>query len=144
MMIKINNDKEYHESLLQTTLLILAAAVILIFLKPYSWVGIIIFTVIIELIFLSQSFTDSISIDDTSVIIVNYCFFSKKVIVINRSEASSKLWKAASFRSPAYWVLDILQQNKKIYSIESRGGFSEEDLVMLNDCLKSPASKFCY
>lgn len=135
-MIKINNDKEYHESLLQTSLLILAGAVIVIFLKPSSWLGVIIFTVIIELVFLLQSFTDSVSVDDLKVTIISYRFFSKKAIIINKSEARSKLSKAASFRGGPYWVLEILQQNKKIYSIESRDGFSEEELVMLNDCLK--------
>lgn len=135
MMIKVNNDKEYHESLLHTSLLILAAALIMIFLKPLSWVGVIVFTVIIELIFLSQSFTDSVSVDDTKVTIVSYCFFSRNVIIINKSEASSKLSKAPSFRGSAYWVLDIMQHNKKVYGIESRDGFSEKDLVMLNSLI---------
>jgi hypothetical protein len=43
--------------------------------------------------------------------------------------------KAGSFRSPSYWVLDIMQHNKRVYRIDSRDGFKEEDLVMLNDNL---------
>ena len=108
----------------------------MIFLTPSVWAGVLIFTIIIELIFLLQSFTDSVIVDDTKVTIVSYRFFSKKVIVINKSEAGSKLSKVASFRGGPYWVLDLMQHNKKVYSIESRDGFTEEDLVMLNDCLK--------
>lgn len=135
-MIKINNDKEYHEYVLRMSLWLLAGGVVMLFLKPSFWVGTIIITVIIELIFLSQSFTDSVSVDDINVTIVYYCFFSRKKIVISKSETKSKLSKTGSFRSPVYWVLDIMKQNKRVYSIDSRDGFNEDDLIMIDNCLK--------
>lgn len=135
-MIKINNDKEYREFLLHMSLWLLTGCVLMLFLKPSFWVGTVILTVIIGLIFLSQSFTESVSVDDTNVTIVYYRFFSKKEIVINKSNMKSKLSKTGSFRGPVYWVLDIMKQNKKVYSIDSRDGFSEDDLIMIDNSLK--------
>lgn len=140
-MLEIENNKYYRESLLQTSLIVLALTVVLIFMKPSFGPGAVIFGVMIELAILAQTFTESISVDDVNLKIVSYTFFSKKEIVLSKAEIRSKLSKTGSFRSPVYWVLDIMQRNKRIYSIDSRDGFDEDDLVMLDNSINTPMIK---
>lgn len=136
-MVEIINRKNYNKSLLKTTLWILAGFVVTIFLNPSFFVVAIILSIIIELIFLSEKYTERVSVDDINTTIVFHRFFSKKEMVINKSETRSKLSKVASFRGSAYWVLDIMQHKKRIYRIDSRDGFGEDDLIMLDNSLKS-------
>jgi hypothetical protein len=136
-MIEVKNKKNYHKSLLQTTLWILAGFVITLFLNPSFFAGSVIICIIIELIFLSERFTQSVSVDNINATIIYYHFLSKKEIVIKKGETKSKLSKAGSFRSPVYWILDIIQHNKRIYRIDSRDGFDEDDLIMIDNNLKT-------
>jgi hypothetical protein len=135
-MIEIKNEKSYYKSILQMTLWILSGFIIMLFLKPSSFAGIIIICILIELVLLSERFTQSIRVDNINATIIYYRFLSKKEIVISKGETRSKLSKAGSLRSPAYWVLDIRQHNKRIHRIDSRDGFSEEDLIMLDNNLR--------
>lgn len=119
------------------TLWILAGFVVTIFLNLSFFIIAIILSVIIELILLSERYTERVSVDDINVTIVFHRFLSKKIMVINKNGMRLKLSKAASFRGPAYWVVDIMQHKKRIYRIDSRDGFNEDDLIMLDNSLKS-------
>ncbi len=120
------------------TLWILIGFVIMLFLNPSFFIGDIIMFILIELILLSERFTQSVSANHISITIIYYHFLSKKEIVINRSETKSKLSKVGSFRSPVYFVLDIRRYNKRVYRIDSRDGFSKDELNMLHDNLNLP------
>ena len=105
-------------------------------INPSFFIGTVIIFLIIEAILISENFTQSISVDNLKVKIINYHFFSKKEIVVERNKVEFKLSKKASFRSPGYYVLDVLENKKRIYTIDSRNGFEEEELIKLNDFLK--------
>ncbi|MFT4154698.1 hypothetical protein [Parafilimonas sp.] len=135
-MIEIKSKKDYYKSLIKSSLWIVVGFLIIQIINPSFFFGTLIIFLVIEAILISENFTQSISVDALNVKIINYHFFSKKEIVIERNKVEFKLLKKASFRSPGYFVLDVLENKKRIYTIDSRNGFEEEELIKLNDFLK--------
>ena len=136
-MLEIKNKKKYYKSLTLTSMWILIGFTMVQLLNPSFFIGTILIAIIIEVIFLSEKFTQSVSVDSENVTVVYYHFISKKNLIISKTGSTCKISKKGSFRSPIYLVMDIIQNNKKIYQIDSRDGFDEDELIKLNRILNS-------
>ena len=136
-MIEVKNKKKYFPTLIKSTLLMLSGFIlVLIFQQSFSWL-VLILLLTIELILISTKFTQSISIKSTKIVIIYFRFLIKSRLEIQKSEVEFKLKKSASLRSPAYLILEILKKNKKVYQVDSRDGFEEEDLNLIKSSINT-------
>jgi hypothetical protein len=132
-MIVIKNEKKYYPYVIRVTLLLLTGLIIFHLVKtPPLW-GTVLFFLILELIFISNTFTQSISIDASRVVISYFSFLIEKQLTIPISKTEFKITKTASFRSPTYFLLSVFENEKRVYQIDTRDGFSEEDFHKLQD-----------
>jgi hypothetical protein len=83
---------------------------------------------VVEVIFLSGKFTQKVSIDTTGLEIVYYQFLFEKKLSIPRNKLTIQKRKTGSFRSPSFFVLNIMNNKKEVYRVDSRDGFNEDDL----------------
>ncbi len=77
--IKLRNRKSYYKSVLQTSLLILLGFILVQLFNTSFLIGSILLCLLIEIIFLSEKFTQSVCINDLNTTIVYYIFFQNKI-----------------------------------------------------------------
>jgi hypothetical protein len=139
-MFELKNEKSYYKFLFQSSILALFAFIIVQMFKPSSFIGTFLIYTALELILFSTKFTDSVIVNSNRATVIYYRFFYRREIVFSISDIQSKISKEASLRSPVYLVLNIFQDNKKIYSIDSRDGFDDDDLIKLDQVLNTKTS----
>ena len=135
--MRIENRTTYMTVMSRYHLILIAAFIISIVTKPEGWWVSCLLFVIIELLVLSNKFTESISIGPTSMITTYFRFFSRKELKVPVKELELRLTKEATFRSPKYFRLKITRKRKLVYVVDSRDGFEEEELRQLSACLSA-------
>lgn len=135
-MIIIKNKKKYYFNFIKISSLILIAFIIVEIFSSFSIIALLLF-LFIEIILISSRFTQSVSIDTSFVVIYYYHFLIKKQLVFPRKDVEIKEIRIASFRSPAYNVINIIKNRKQVYQIDSRDGFDKDDLKMIMDFVNS-------
>lgn len=136
-MIVVENKIDYKKSMLRTSSLIFLASLLMLMFRPQFILVSFLMFLIIEIILLSAKFTQAVIVDDSIIKIVYWTFLVKREIEMKKDEIQFKLSKTGSFRSPSYFVLDILQKKRKIYRIDGRDGFSKDDLLKIEKSLVS-------
>lgn len=125
--MKVFNSNNYFNYVTRILVILTIAVFIAIIIYPSSFAISFILYLVLIILFTGSRYTQSISIDSQNIIITYFQFFAKKELKISIKEITIKMIKAVAFRNPKYFILQVYQKNKKIYSIDSRDGFLEED-----------------
>jgi len=135
-MKEVINRKKYKAYLLKITLLIIGSFTILAFLSVLNQWLLLMLCVFILLTFLYQKFTESISVTFNVVKITYARFFISNSITIPVSELKIEVIETAAFRGGKYLQVRFFTKNRLVYVVDSRDGFSEDELREATNWLK--------
>lgn len=128
IMIRIQNKRRYSSYLGSLVLWVTVGFMTLtIISQEYSLPFLFLYILILFILF-SGKFTSSVEMDKKGVRIVYLRFFSRREIFLPADRLEISLRKAASFRSPAYLILEISGESGKVFEIDGRDGFQDGEL----------------
>lgn len=132
-MMIISSNRNYYYYIFCISLIALGVLILLFLFKKSNFYLYLILFLTFELILLSIKFTQFLKIDVKGINIIYYRFLLKKQVYFKINEIEVELDYSGSFRSPKHAVLKILTKNKVAYKIDSRDGFTEQDLTRIKD-----------
>lgn len=95
-------------------------------------------------IMLAQKYTHEITIDSEGINITYYTFFKKKVVNIARPALSLNICPKKHFRSPVFYVLNVLEKQQLKYAVRSiEGNWDKEELMKLVACWEETRDEHC-
>jgi hypothetical protein len=131
--MEIYNDKVYSSYVAKISLILGIGTILCIFFIPLNWLIALIIAFLIEIVFLSERFTIYIKVNDVQVEFQYYLFFKKHTIRIPKNVAGLKVYRSVTFRNSSFLTLEILSHGKKVHKLDSRSGFSDEQLERIAD-----------
>lgn len=132
-MIEIYNKRRYSRYIFSITLILFSGELILFIWSKKNILIFLILFIIIELVFLSKKFTDKILVEDDKFKIIYYQWAFKHVLELPKKNIKLEKEKLVAIRGHRYTAINIFSNEKLVYTIDNRDGFSDESMEAIKN-----------
>lgn len=129
--MEINNRISYMQYLIRIFILLFVALLFSSILRPNYLVIYLIISTIISIVILSMKFTQKVVINSIDTEIYYFIFLNQRKIKLSTSRIKFKIKSEVTFRNGKFYLFEVFDVNRKIYTIDSRHGFDEEDFMSI-------------
>ncbi len=117
--------------LIRIFILLFVALLFSSILRPNYLVIYLIISTIISIVILSMKFTQKVVINSIDTEIYYFIFLNQRKIKLSTSRIKFKIKSEVTFRNGKFYLFEVFDVNRKIYTIDSRHGFDEEDFMSI-------------